>query len=329
MTNSSRATLEHTIGSDGIMSIRLRDGEIRLHAIDGDAVRVRETSGQDLAERFGIELGEGSLALTPINDRDRLGRRRGRASLDIDLPHRATVVIETVSGEVEADGLRGDQRYQTTSGDTVLRGVSGRVAIEAVSGDVNIVATGTVDVALRTVSGDIELRAATIEALSAATTNGDISVAGGFRGAGPFAIETVTGDGRLAAAGDLRVEMTTLSGDLRSKTDSRIEGGRGHRSMVIGRGGPLLTFRSMSGDLAVEEPRPVTGSPRSEQPRPGPGAAIEADDDDARVAILRALERGEIDVAEAGRRMVALDAMAPVDPTSETSRVPTAESIDD
>ena len=42
---------------------------------------------------------------------------------------------------------------------------------------------------------------------------------------GPFAIVTVSGDTLLAPAGDVRIEMATLSGDIRSKVGGRTEGG--------------------------------------------------------------------------------------------------------
>ena len=199
---------------------------------------------------FGIAQGEGSLALDL--------RQRGRSSrLEVDVPRRASVVIESVSAEVDVDGLVGDQRYQTISGEVTLRDVSGRIAVDAISGDVDIRATGDAVFTLRTVSGDIELRAASIATLSATTTSGDIGVAGRLIGPGPFGIETVSGDALLAVVGDVRIETATLSGDLRSEVGGVSDGGRGRRSLTIGTGGSLFTFRSMSGDLRVVPARPV------------------------------------------------------------------------
>ena len=101
--------------------------------------------------------------------------------------------LETASAEIEADGLLGDQRYRTASGDITLRAVSGGIAIDAVSGDIDILATARRRVIGRTVSGDLELRAATLPSL-VSTTSGDFKVAGRLAGAGPFTIETVSGD---------------------------------------------------------------------------------------------------------------------------------------
>ena len=281
---------------------------------------------------FEIELGEGSASFQADKRWD--GGRRGRGhtpDLEVDLPRGATVVIEAGSADIEADGLAGDQRYRTASGDMTLRAVSGRVAVDAVSGDVDISATGEAAMTIKTVSGDVELRAGTLTALDATTTSGDLRIAGRLDGPGPFAIVTVSGDTLLAPAGDVRIEMATLSGDIRSKVGGRTEGGRGRRSLSVGAGGPLVSFRSLSGDLLVVPPTPVAlpagraARPRSRLVRSGgarpppsrpsapPNGAIAAAYDDARLRILRSLERGEIDVAEAGQRLEALDGIDPLD----------------
>jgi hypothetical protein len=332
-TTSTGASLDHDIGPAGLLSIRLADGRARLRAADGASVRIRDTHGRELSDMFAVELGDGSVSLHADKRGGHWHRGGGTPDLEVDLPRGATVVIEGGSADIEADGLVGDQRYRTASGDMSLRAVSGRVAIDAVSGDVEISATGEAAVTIKTVSGDVELRASTLTTLDATTTSGDLRIAGRLAGPGPFAIVTVSGDTLLAPAGDLRVEMATLSGDMRSKVGGQTEGGRGRRSLTIGRGTPLVTLRSLSGDLLVVPPTPVrlpdsdrpppaviakAGQPESrpEWPTPAPAdapnPAIAAAYDDARLRILRSLERGEIDVAEAGQRLEALDGVDPL-----------------
>jgi hypothetical protein len=338
MTTTTTAGLDHVIGPHGLLSIRLGDGRARLRAIDGDSVRVRDGHSRDLADMFEIELGEGSASFQADKRWD--GGRRGRShtpDLEVDVPRGATLVIEAGSADIEADGLAGDQRYRTASGDMTLRGVSGRVAVDVVSGDVDISASGEAAITIKTVSGDVELRAGTLTALDATTTSGDLRIAGRLDGPGPFAIVTVSGDTLLAPAGDVRLEMATLSGDIRSKVGGRAEGGRGRRSLVVGAGGPLVSLRSLSGDLLVVPPTPVALpavaplAPEPPLPPEAPGApeppasaqnsAIAAAYDDARLRILRSLERGEIDVAEAGQRLEALDGIDALDEPEPAAEV--------
>jgi hypothetical protein len=69
------------------------------------------------------------------------------------------------------------------------------------------------------------------------TTSGDIEVAGRLDGPGPFAIETVSGDGLLAAAGDVRIEMTSMTGDLQSGLGGQPETSMGGVRLRSGRPG--------------------------------------------------------------------------------------------
>jgi hypothetical protein len=331
MNTAIGSSLEHLIGADGLLALRVRSGDIRINAVDGDVVRVRDTNDEPLDELFTIDAAAGSLSLTTaarglefmLGGRHRR-RQRGRHEPDlaIDLPSGAALVLEAVSSDIAVHGLTGDQRYRTTSGDVSLRAVAGQIEIDAVSGDIKIQASGDAQVRARSESGDIEIRAATLSSLKLTTTSGDLKVAGRLDGPGPFSIETVSGDGLLAPAGDIRIEMSSMTGDLQSEIRGEHHSEHGRRSLVIGTSGPLATFQSMSGDLRVVKPVLVEGSARASRPAPpatappSPAVAPEAPSmngaiaaayDDARLRILRSLERGEIDVAEAGRRLEQLD----------------------
>ena len=50
--------LAHAIGADGLVSIRVRDGDLRLRAVDGETVRIRDRRGRDLGSMLTVELGE-------------------------------------------------------------------------------------------------------------------------------------------------------------------------------------------------------------------------------------------------------------------------------
>ena len=141
--------------------------------------------------------------------------------------------------------------------------MTGRLTVEAVSGDVDATITGEAAISARTVSGDLALRAATIATLRATTTSGDIRLAGRLDGPGPFTIESVSGDALLALAGDVRVDLQTVAGDLRSEIPGRSESRPGRRSMTIGSGGSTLSVRTMSGDVRIVRASPVTRDERA------------------------------------------------------------------
>src|SRR5690349_5038501 len=161
-TTGSR--LEHPIGADGLFSLQLRSGDVHFSGVDGDRITVLERGGQELGAAFEIALGAGSLSLRELQSGS--GFQGGGGDLEISLPRRATVVVETSSGDLEVDGLTGDQHYRMASGDLRMRGVGGGIVVQGVSGDVTVLAVADADVTLTTVSGDVELRAATLRSLS-------------------------------------------------------------------------------------------------------------------------------------------------------------------
>jgi hypothetical protein len=341
------SVFEHEIGPTGLLAIRLHASDLRVRAVDGSTVRISDPSGT-MERSLLIERAPGSLALRA--DRGisigigSLGLDVGRRTpdLDVEVPRGATVVLETASGDITIDGLTGDQRYRTASGSILLREVGGRLTVDAVSGDVSIGADRDCTLTARTVSGDLTLRAGTVGGLRMSTTSGDMRIEGRLAGDGPFAIESVSGDTILAPVGGVSVTVKSVTGDIRSDVPSATDGSRGSRTVTVGGGGAHLTLRSISGDLrlvppsgrAIEVPPPaptIAIAPSVPEP-PSPPMAPEAPtiaiaattepaaatervpepavDADQSLAVLEALERGEIDVAEASRRLAELDAEA-------------------
>jgi hypothetical protein len=80
--------------------------------------------------------------------------------------------------------------------------------------------------------------------------------------------------------------------------------------VTVGSGGPTVLFNSMSGDLSINRPRCldrlVPQPPAAPAPPAPPAAAARSAQPpsaDEQLAILQALERGEIDAEEANRRL--------------------------
>jgi DUF4097 and DUF4098 domain-containing protein YvlB len=296
MTTRTPPVHEHTIGRDGLLVVRLTDGDAWLTGVDGDQVTVRSRDREPI-DGFVIERGDRSLEITT--------QGAGSADLDIELPTGATVILEARSADVTVTHLTGEIRLTTASGDLAVRDVSGTLAAEAVSGDLEIVAGGTLSVVARTVSGDLDLRGRNLERLKATTTSGDLAIVGAFTGEGPYVIETVSGDTALTPIGDVLIEATTLTGDIHGRGVGR-RSSRDVGPIVVGSGnGPTIAFRSTSGDLAID-PRAASevDLPRITDHADSSAAA----DEERTLTILRALERGEIELEEASVRLAALDA---------------------
>jgi hypothetical protein len=320
-------SIRHPLGATGRFDLKVTSADVRVRATDGSDMSLRATfeiraeSEQEADEIFQrvqliTEAGTGRLVVEepdgPPSMRgmlDRLLRGRGTVDLSVEaeVPPAAELRLEAVSGDVTVEGLHGAQRYTTVSGDLYVTGAGGSLRVNTVSGDVTL--RGERPIALRSeaVSGDLSVAVPRIDDLRTQTVSGDIEVEGELAPTGEFRAETVSGDVTVGLLGGATFEVRGISTDISSDLDHRIEGRLDRRRVVIGSGRPTFVFNSMSGDLSIHRPRRVTPMAPGVQP-PAPPAAPRTLDESEQLAVLQALERGEIDVDEATRRLGGGDA---------------------
>ena len=316
-TNEHVASLQHVIGPRGRFTLRQASGEVAIRGVEGGTVRVRSLDGDDrLSEQFNVETGDGFLELRQ-HDQFSLGKlmlRLGRSpEIEVEVPHGATISVETASAEVHASDLSGTKRFRTASGELQLHRFAGALDAETVSGDVDIDGQAPLDLMTKSISGDIRVRVPRLRRLDMGSTSGDIWLDAELAGDGPFALRSISGDVTIVGRSGFRVEAETITGDLSSELAHKRESMPGRRVLTVGRPGPTLQFRSVSGDLQVVQPRDAAPEALTPPAPPRPPAAPEApagptpDIDATRLEILRELERGDITVAEATDRLAGLD----------------------
>jgi hypothetical protein len=304
--------IAHRIGPGGRLALKVTDADTVVRGVADEEARVRatfeieassESEADALLDAAGLRVGRGDgwLEVEQRNEGSTLGALVGRLlrghptlalELQVDLPQEAELGFDGVSGDLHATGLLGDQRYATVSGDLYLDDAAGSVRVNSVSGDTTIRAGGALDLRSNAVSGDLSVSAPHLTGLRSTSVSGDLEVEGRLDPAGDHRAETVSGDLTIGLVGAATLEVRGISTDISSDLDHRVEGHQDRRRVIIGSGGPLLVFSSMSGDLAIRRPRRIM----DERPATPAAAAAQLD-------VLRALERGEIDVDEAARRL--------------------------
>jgi len=313
--------IEHEVGPTGIVTIGATDADMRIRGVDGAIARIRATfeivaaSDAEAEETFRgaqlrVDRGAGSLR---AEEPERKGGGRGlrgviaslidggpiaELSIEAEVPVASSVRADTVSGDLTATGLIGQQRYNTVSGDLLITAAGGDVTSNTVSGDVTIRADADLSLRTNAVSGDLSAVAPAFRALRANAVSGDLELEGAFAGGGDHRIDTVSGDLHIGLVGGATIEIRGLSTDVASTLPHQLKGRLDRRWMVIGDGASQITFNSMSGDMRVAAPRRRDATPATSRPAP-PTPTSKATD----LEILQALERGEIDVDEATRRL--------------------------
>jgi hypothetical protein len=90
-----------------------------------------------------------------------------------------------------------------------------------------------------------------------------------------------------------------MATDVSCRLPHELSGQADRRRVIVGDGAARITFSSMSGDLSITWPRRIS----AEAPAGAPASAGESSEATEQLDVLRALERGEIDVEEASRRL--------------------------
>ena len=310
--------IDHAIGERGSVSLSVRSADVRLRGIGGGEAHVRATfeivaTSDSEADRIFDEIQmrvvkQGTELIVDESDNpDPVGKLftrifRGNGdyelSLEAELPHEAQVRLTGVSSDVTVSDLRGEQRYHTVSGDLSITKSGGSVRLETVSGDATVRAEEPLALQAQTVSGDLNILSPTLRSLKANTVSGDIQLEAELAADGDFRAETVSGDMSVGLVGSATFEIHGLSTDVSSELDHRLEGQVDRRRLIIGSGNPRLVFNSMSGDVDIRRPRRLREQPAAKRaPEPTPAQQ------ESQLEVLRALERGEIDVDEATRRL--------------------------
>lgn len=338
-THVRRQQINHSIGPSGRLQIKVTDSDVRVRPIDGDEVRLSAefeiAAGSDEEADAVLEVAKLVVSSGPAyldvrsNEEANLGsaigqwitgepgglgsairhlvtgRPRVELSIEVEAPRGCELRVETVSGDLVVEGMIGEQRYTSVSGDQYLTDLGGAIRLQTVSGDATLRANDPIRFRGETVSGDLSVIAPRLEEMRISTVSGDLEIEGEPARDGEHRIESVSGDLLFGLVGDATFDVRGIATDIRADMPHRVDGRMDRRRVVIGGGEPTVIFSSMSGDISVRHPRRADA--RSGQPEPSaePATAAGAEAASPSLEVLRALERGEIDVEEASRRLAA------------------------
>jgi Toastrack DUF4097 len=149
----------------------------------------------------------------------------------------ARTSVKSVSGGITLDGVTGDVEANTVSGALEAQGLSGRLNF-------------------RTVSGDLTLAEGWLERLDANVVSGDVTADIDLDPLGGMQVTTVSGEVtlRLPAEADARVNLHSLSGDVRSEfTELKRASAPASRSVSgnLGAGSGQVSVNTMSGRVML------------------------------------------------------------------------------
>ncbi len=224
-----------------------RDGTIVIEAPDERRSFGRSGS---IDVRVGLPEGShlrGSVASADVQADGSFGDVEiTAASGDVRVERAAALAVQTASGDVFATRASGDAKVQTASGDISLKEVAGNATVSTASGDAQVGDVGG-DVRLQAASGDVHVRTVG-GSVEAKTASGDVRV-GSVRH-GEVSADAASGDIEIGIAAGVAawLDVTSLSGDVRSSLDQSGEPDGSEETVAV-------RARSLSGDISIVRAR--------------------------------------------------------------------------
>lgn len=251
-------------------------GRVTVTAWDQQVVKVTGTIENDQTE-FEFVGDQRHVVIKVRPESGKSHRNHDEAILDIKVPAGASLDINTVSADIDVQGVRGEQRLQavsggvttvayseqldvrTISGDAVVNGTGGkgRIDVQSVSGGVTVRGVDG-EVEAQSVSGNVELDLGTATRLSLETVSGNLKASLTLAGDARFDAESVSGDVdvRFAKPVNGEFEFETFSGNIencfgpKAERKSKYAPGTELR-FTQGSGGARVSIDTLSGTISI------------------------------------------------------------------------------
>lgn len=255
-------------------------GLVSIDAWDRNEVQVTGTLG-DGVERLDFESDpKRKYTLIKVVAKENSGRRHGDdidAELSIRVPAGSRLTASTVSADLSVNGVRGEQRLQTVSGelsseiageDVEAKSVSGSVVLRGegkptvvtvttVSGDAQVLRAAG-EVIATSVSGSLNIEVDQMTRARARTTSGDLKISGTLARDARVDIETISGEINLDFKGTLNAEfeVESFSGEIDNCFGEQAQatnkyGPGSELNVKKGDGSARVRVQSLSGEIHV------------------------------------------------------------------------------
>lgn len=271
------------LATDGRVSIENIKGNITVRTWAKPEVRITGSLGKG-AEKLAIDGDSDSLDIE-VKYPERKGgwggwngndRNIEPTVLEITMPQRASLAIDSVSADVDVQQMAGreleidsvsgnivvtasspgEAQIESVSGDATLRITTRKAQVSSVSGDIRLSGGLTGVLELESVSGNIELGAQALNKLAISTVSGDSILQFALATAGTVRADTVSGDLRLTMPANTSAQLAveSFSGDITSpvgKVDEEEYGPGKSLNARLGSGQGTMKLESFSGDVTL------------------------------------------------------------------------------
>lgn len=234
-------------GEPGVLKVHMMHGDLQVKGYEGKEVVLRMQLPEEQASmgpaknglrkitnnNFGLEVREENNV---VSVESMLMQRNGNGHLEVLVPRRFSLKLQTVNGEqVAVDGVNGEIEVSNVNGSIRLTNVEGSAMLNTVNGDIHA--------RFEKITPDVPMAFTNL--------NGTVEVS--FPASASFSTKAKTEHGSVYTDFDMklrqereRVKTSTKQGVYRVNVDNWVQGD-------VNGGGPEFLFKSLNGDILIRK----------------------------------------------------------------------------
>jgi len=210
LLQAEKKEFKYQVAAGATVSVVNQKGTITVKPAPGRQLII---SGNPASDKVEVDAGQsGNRVTVRTHSVAKTSGEDGRVDYDIQLPADSSITIESGSGDVRVENIRGNVTVDSEEGQIEIRGVSGGfVQVQSVNGGVVLNNLQKCRVQATSTGGNIQLSGVSGPSVTAKSTTGTITYVGDFGGGGSYLLTNHSGDISVSLPTTASVDLTARS----------------------------------------------------------------------------------------------------------------------
>lgn len=208
--HAQKQEFKYTVAPGATVAVVNQRGNVTVRAAAGRQVVIQATAASNRVEVDAAQTGNRITARTHMLQK--ASGDEARVDYDVQVPADANVSVDSGSGEVRVENLRGTVTVVSEEGQVHVNGLTGGfVQVQSVNSGISLNNVQKSRVQATSTGGAIILNAVNGPSVTAKTTTGAITFTGDFAGGGNYVFSNHSGDISVTMPTSASVDLTARS----------------------------------------------------------------------------------------------------------------------
>jgi len=207
---AEKKEFKYSAGAGTAVSIINKRGTITVKPAGGRQVIISANPASDKVE---VDAGQSGTRITArSHSMSKTSGEEGKVDYEVQLPADTSIAIDSGSGDIRIENVRGNVTVESEEGQVDIHGVTGGfVQVQSVNGGITLSNVQKGRVQLTSTGGNLQLTGVSGTNVSAKSTTGSITFNGDFAGGGDYLLTNHSGDISVTLPANASVDLTARS----------------------------------------------------------------------------------------------------------------------